>query len=245
MNRGYRDRPGGAAIMDWPRDCIGLGTVGSKLRFQRVGELFTISRLPNTHVRPLSAILAADERVTEIISGLLSHLRVRVSAHIADHSMATALLAAAIARAMGLGVGEVFTAGVVGALHEVGSLVIVPPTEAESLRMSESRFMLEKARFRLATIDFLTSIPELVEYAPTVAEVYTDTLTTRVARIVVVADWYDWFCSPGDGERPSYASEDALRYLERNAGVRFQREIVASLRELSTGSSRDDDLELA
>jgi hypothetical protein len=203
--------------------------------------LFTISLLPNTHVRPLSAILAADERVTELISSLLSQLRVRVSAHIADHSMATALLAAAIARAMGLGVGEVFSAGVVGALHEVGSLVIVPPSEAESLRMSESRFMLEKARFRLATIDLLTAIPELVEYAPVVAEVYTDTLTTRVARIVAVADWFDWFCSPGDGQRPPYSSERALLYLERNVGVRFQKDVVATLRELSTGAYRDDE----
>jgi len=159
--------------------------------------------------------------------------------------MATALLAASIARAMGLGVDDVFTAGVVGALHEVGSLVIVAPSEAESLRMSESRFMLEKARFRLATIDLLTCIPELVEFAPLVAEIYTDTLTTRVARIVAVADWYDWFCSSGDGQRPAYSSEAALLYLERNAGVRFHKDVVTALRELRIGTYRDDDLEFA
>lgn len=159
--------------------------------------------------------------------------------------MATALLSASIARAMGLSVDEVFTAGNVGALHEVGSLVVVPPSEAESLGISESRFMLEKARFRFATIDLLTGIQELVEYAPIVAEIYTDTLITRVARIVAVADWYDWFCSSGDGQRPAYSSEDALLYLERNAGVRFQKDVGAALRALFSGASRDNDLEFA
>jgi hypothetical protein len=159
--------------------------------------------------------------------------------------MATALLAASIARVMGLSIADIFTAGVVGALHEVGSLIVVPPTEAESLRMAESRFMLEKARFRLATIDLLTSIPELVQYAPLIAEIYTDTLTSQVARIVAVADWYDWFCSTGDGQRAAYSPGDALVYLERNAGVRFQKEVVAALRELNAGVYRDDDLELA
>ncbi len=207
--------------------------------------MFKISRVPNKDEESLSTIIANDERIADSICDLLAHLRVKVSPYIADHSMATALLAASIARVMGLSIGDIFTAGVVGALHEVGSLIVVPPTEAESLRMAESRFMLEKARFRLATIDLVTSIPELVQYAPLAAEIYTDTLTSQVARIVAVADWYDWFCSAGDGQRAAYSPGDALVYLERNVGVRFQKEVVSALRELNAGVYRDDDLELA
>jgi HD-GYP domain-containing protein (c-di-GMP phosphodiesterase class II) len=210
-----------------------------------VNSLLNISRLPNRDSDSLSALLADDERVTESVSELLQLLRVRVGPYIADHSMATALWSASIARVMGLNVEGVFTAGVVGALHEVGSLLVVPPTEAESLRMAESRFMLEKARFRLATIDVLASIPVLKRFAVTVAEIYTDTVRAPVARIVAVADWYDWFCSPGDGQRPAYSSRDALTYLERNAGVRFHPDVVVALRELTSGFYRDDDLEFA
>jgi hypothetical protein len=185
-------------------------------------------------------MVAADERVTERVSELLSCLRVRASPYLADHSMATAVLSASIARTMGLRLEDVFTAGVVGALHEVGSLLVVAPTEAESLRMADARFMLEKARFRLATIDVLLGVPELVIYAPLVAEIYTDTLTTQVARIVAVADWYDWFCSAGDGQRQPASSRDALTYLERNAGVRFNRDVVCTLRELVTDAAQHD-----
>jgi hypothetical protein len=99
---------------------------------------------------------------------------------------------------------------------------------------------LEKARFRLATIDLLTSLPELIEYAPIVAEIYTDTLTTRVAQIVAVADWYDWFCSSGDGQRPASSSKVALLYLERNAGVRFASDVVKALHDLVSGVLQDD-----
>ena len=105
--------------------------------------MFNISRLPNRDSDSLAALLADDERVTESVSELLQLLRVRMAPCIADHSMATALWAASIARVMGLDVEGVFAAGVVGALHEVGSLLVVPPSEAESLRMAESLFMLE------------------------------------------------------------------------------------------------------
>ncbi len=70
---------------------------------------------------------------------------------------------------MGLSVEEVVTAGILGALHELGSLIVVAPTEAESLRTAESRLMLAKARFRLATIDVLTAFPELIKYVSFVA----------------------------------------------------------------------------
>ena len=201
--------------------------------------MLKISRIQNKDLESLTNILANDECVTEAVSDLLAHLRVKVSPCIAEHSMATALLAASIARVMGVSTEEIFMAGVVGALHEVGSLIVLPPTEAESLRMAESKFMLEKARFRLATIDLLTGIPALVEYAPLVAELYTDTQTSQVARIVAVADWYDWFCSADEGQRPASSLNDALTYLERNVGVRFQKEVVAALRDLSAGYYRD------
>jgi len=64
--------------------------------------LFNISRLRNRDADPLSALLADDERVTESVSELLQLLRVRVGPYIADHSMATALWSASIARVMGL-----------------------------------------------------------------------------------------------------------------------------------------------
>lgn len=191
------------------------------------------------------SVIAEDERVTDALNELLRKLRVQVSPSICDHSMATALLSASIARVMGLDIAEVFRAGVVGALHEVGALVVAPPTEAESLRMAESRFMLEKARFRLASVDVLARIPVLARFAVPVGELYTDTLTSTIARVVTVADWYDWFCSPGDGQRPACGSREALIYLERNAGVRFHRDVVAALRDLTTGKDSQNDLELA
>jgi hypothetical protein len=201
---------------------------------RRPAETYHISRLPNIDVDSLSALFVDDERVTESVSELLQLLRVRIGPCIADNSMATALWSASIARVI-----------VVGAPHEAGSLLVVPPTEAESLRMAESRFMLEKARFRLATIDVLSRIPVLKRFAVDVAEIYTDSLTTQVSRIVVVADWYDWFCPAGDGQRQPYSSRDALTYLERNVGVRFHRDVVVALRALTSGAYRDDDLEFA
>lgn len=56
---------------------------------------------------------------------------------------------------MALDVDAVFAAAVVGALHEVASLVVDAPTEADSLEMTESHWMLAKSRFRLATLDLL------------------------------------------------------------------------------------------
>ena len=90
----------------------------------------------------------------------------------------------------------------------------------------------------------MASIPVLRRFGVIVTEIYTD-MRSPVARIVAVADWYDWFCSAGDGQRPPDSSRDALMYLERNAGVRFHRDVVVALRELKSGAYRDDDLEFA
>jgi hypothetical protein len=65
-----------------------------------------------------------------------------------------------------------------------------------------------------------------------VAQLYTDTMTSPMSRIVIVAVWYDWFVSDGDGQRPPYSGRDALLYLERNVGFRFQRDVVVALRAL-------------
>jgi len=106
--------------------------------------------------------------------------------------------------------------------------------------------MLAKSRFRLATLDVLCATAPLRPYADLVAQLYTDTTLSLISRIVVVADCFDWFVSEGDGHRPPYAARDALLYLERNAGVRFQRDIVAALRDLCSGVYRvANDLELA
>jgi len=207
--------------------------------------MFHFNRLKTPNAKSLSALLAEDEQVMEHVHELVGRLH-RRERHLAEHSMATALLAASIARSMDLDIAEVFAAGVVGALHEVASLVVEAPTEAESLMMTESLWMLAKSRFRIATLDILSEIAILRPYADPVAQLYTDTLTSPISRIVLVADLYDWFVSDGEGNRSPYSSRDALLYLERNAGVRFQRDVVAALRDLCSGASRaDDDLELA
>lgn len=194
-------------------------------------SLSTLSRFPRSDAEALATLLGDDERVVEDVSDLLSQLRVRVSRDLAEHSMATALLAAAIARVMGYRRGGVFTAGVVGALHEIGSLVVRAPTELESLRMAESQFALEKARFRRASLELLSGIPTLAHVAGHVADIYTDMVRSPIAQIVVVADWFDWFCSASD-DRRALRTDEALTYLTRNRGVRFRKDVVLALQSL-------------
>jgi hypothetical protein len=112
--------------------------------------------------------------------------------------------------------------------------VIVPPSEAEALRMPrmpQSRFLFEKARFRLATIDLLTAIHDLVEYAPAIAEIYTDMLIIPAARVVAVGTatigpvrrgtvtgqhvHRMMLCS---NETSVYASQKSLKALEASRG---------------------------
>ncbi len=188
-----------------------------------------------TEAASVSEILADDQSVMSAVHHLVGRLS-KKSFYLAEHSLATSIAAAVVAKGLGLDADLIFSAAVVGALHEVAALAFENPSEMRAPQSGHVLWLSARNQFRVAALAMVNGIECLRPYASMVAELYTANITSRVAQIVVVADWYDWLASEGDGQRVPLSSQDALHYLEDNVG-RFRPDVVLALRELCLGST--------
>ena len=211
----------------------------NRLAIQRPAVVSAVPRIEAPAEEDLAG-LRADEQVPIAVQEILTQLH-RKDPYLVAHSVATGVLAASIAHVMGLGAAAGFAAGIVGAVHEVAALVTDTASEAEMLTMAEGDWILERARFRNATLEVLDRISPLRPYGEIAAQLYSDMLISPIARIVAVADCYDWFVAAGDGRRAPLSAVKALDYLQAHAGVRYSPEAVEALRDLCTGVYRGED----
>ncbi len=183
-------------------------------------------------IQPRTFVALHDARMLNPIISLLKRLN-KVDRDLAAHSLATSAWSLRIARHMGLPTSEQLAATTVGALHEIGAL-IVPADELQSLSTASDKRVSEVQReMRRASLAVLTSIPALAEYMPLVGMVYDDIVPRTAVRIVIVADQLDALLRHWP-DRDAVPARTALRILQTVAGSRYDPQVIASLQSMLT-----------
>ena len=147
---------------------------------------------------------------------------------LAEHSLATGALAARIARQMGLEPAQIVEASLVGTLHEVGAIVVVAPDLAGLGFASASEVLRVQRAERRAAVAMVRAVPEISDLAEAVGSIFDDVVPSLTARIVVVADQCDYLMRSVPDRRGLNMAE-AIKLLERHAGVRYDRRVVQAL----------------
>ena len=167
-----------------------------------------------------------DDRVL-CVARLLERLAAKDVA-LAEHSEATGALAARIAVSMGLRPEHVRDASLIGLLHEVGTLIVPREALARMTFASEAEILRIQRAERKGAVALVKAQPEIADLADAVGSVFDDVVPRLTARIVVVADTFDYLVRSWP-HRPGVPGREALTILERNAGVRYDPMVVASL----------------
>jgi hypothetical protein len=129
---------------------------------------------------------------------------------------------------MGLSYDDVVEALLIGTLHEVGAIV-VPAAVLDGLEFAAPSEVLRVQRAeRRAAVALVRSVPAIADLADAVGSVFDDVVPTLTARIVVVADQYDYLVRDF-ASRPGISGHEALAVLELHAGVRYDPHVVAAL----------------
>jgi response regulator RpfG family c-di-GMP phosphodiesterase len=162
-------------------------------------------------------------------AGLVQRLAAR-DLILAEHSLATGALAARIAHHLGLEPEEIVEASLIGTLHEVGAIIVPAPDLARLGFAAASEVLRVQRAERRAAVALVRAVPEIADLADAVGSVFDDVVPTMTARIVIVADLYDYLVRSVPGRRGLSMSE-AIDVLERHAGVRYDRRAVQALRE--------------
>ena len=184
-----------------------------------------MERVFNT-AKVFASRMDADER-TMAAATLVQRLAAK-NDELADHALDTGSLAARLAQSMGLSYDDVVETSLIGTLHEVGAIV-VPAAVLDGLEFAAPSEVLRVQRAeRRAAVALVRSVPAIADLADAVGSLFDDVVPTLTARIVVVADQYDYLVR--DFEIcPGISGHEALAVLKRHAGVRYDRHVVAAL----------------
>jgi putative nucleotidyltransferase with HDIG domain len=156
-----------------------------------------------------------------------------------SHSLNVAVLSMALAETLGCGAKEVRAIGVAGLLHDIGKIRIPIEvlTKAGALTEDERRLMnqhpVEGARIILQSEDDL-DMAATVAYEHHILlngggypSLHYKRACRTTSRLVHVCDVYDALCTRRP-YRDAWTSEEAMAYLEAQAGEEFDPDLVAA-----------------
>jgi hypothetical protein len=156
------------------------------------------------------------------------------------HSERVTDYALRMAARLGLSEDEVETIRFGTILHDVGKIGVAEHVLANESTLSPQDEMLARlhpliGKSILEPVDFLKPAMDIVLYhherldGSGYPEGLSGNAIPRLARLVAVANDCDHLTSP-TAERPALTKRDALRHLDRLAGVEYDPEMVAALR---------------
>ena len=211
-----------------------VDTDGAVVRANLVAEARPLTTLPNDR-RPTG--VRARRRARKVVLATLA----RHKDQLPQHSKGVAALAGAVARRLGLRVGEVTDVVHTAELHDVGKLALPDALLDKAGPLDEEEWEL----MRLHTVageQILTDLPGVADIARLVRSSherwdglgYPDGLAGEeiplASRIVFACDAFDAMISARAYQRPKTSTE-ALEELERCAATQFDPRVASALVE--------------